>query len=1278
MQPNFKLRERIYTNNDRSIAIFKTRKRQTILFIAVKVYSKKRQPLYNKEYSILKNLSSKSIIKVYNYYEDEKNFYMEMEYCASSDLSQYLWSNKHCNYFEKVIKVVSTQILLGLKNLHSNGIIHCNLKPSNIVLDEFGNVKICDLKKALNINEMSNEDIKINKSAMTPCYTAPELFTEQGVFSYKSDFWALGCIMYEMAVGQVPYYDHNMNKLIMKILNEPVDFSMKNFQEYSDDFIEVLKRLLDKDYNNRCDWDEIENFNFWDYEIFKNPRYYSNNNNNSSNNNSTSINSNNNSTNNSINNINNSNSNSNNNNNNNINSINNSNNINNNHINNNNSNANYIVKKSLSFVPSNVPNINQSSLLNNKYVNHNSAELPLIYERKNIKGSFQKSKDDDINEDTNQKKKLDEEINFQNNENDILENNYEQKYENMKISLSQSLMNITKIVDKKEKKLSNYSLSQIITSTDKPIKLPQIEDIIIQDSDKNIKPIIGNKSIEIIKHPSYKVEKIVLSPVYQLNQLRELISKNKISHIQTYIGYIYQLMKSYANNLKYDYLLNFLNYFESIILQKDMSNNIINSPFCELIISFLNINNDDIRIRACSIIGFLIRYSTTVQTPLDKYNLTEILISFISDNNLELNRKAMATLGEYLFFVATQIEEEEDENCDIWKISPESIKALLLSLNHSDEIIRLYSLKTIENISILTNLSRNFFSSDDFLDTIVNIYNENCENLEIHSSALNICSHLIRQEQSLLKDFLDKLIDPYNIILEKESERNQQILINCLLFGLFENPDNLNNINCDDFIPECINLLPSSNIIISSKIIILFTFVLRKKEILLKYDKQVFDAIFKLKKDNNFFYYVKIFENFIISQYDKLVNHFIILNDNNEIINYLNIFNSIASYHRISSSLFKPHFLNFLISILYKNTTNEITTKIFDLIRAFSENTYCVEKNANFIITNIFTKILFLAIKLDKEFQRPPLNICANILSVLLDDDNLYCSTIIEKGKTNQINSMIQIILPTIFEILQIPDTMNDALSFLALIIVKNTAFISLYRSVGIIDFVFNLMKEDKYYFNLSLIKILIKLIESNDTTFNDIIDMELIDKVNFMLGKEQMEEMGIYTEYVIEMFMDLMFKINDEKKLRYSGNYDKENYKNNFLSKIKKVSINFKLCIKLLNCENINIQTKSCICLMFILQFFPNGESEIPIKFTSEDIPNLLKGLDSYSTKNHKKIIKIFKWIIDYQKDYLDVLKGNLMFLQTYVEIIRDTSNKQDVVELAEKFLKDISKIKC
>ena len=55
---------------------------------------------------------------------------MEMEYCASGDLSHCLWPNKGTNYVEKVIKTLSVQLLLGLKTLHQNGIIHCNLKPN--------------------------------------------------------------------------------------------------------------------------------------------------------------------------------------------------------------------------------------------------------------------------------------------------------------------------------------------------------------------------------------------------------------------------------------------------------------------------------------------------------------------------------------------------------------------------------------------------------------------------------------------------------------------------------------------------------------------------------------------------------------------------------------------------------------------------------------------------------------------------------------------------------------------------------------------------------------------------------------------------------------------------------------------------------------------------------------------------------------------------------------------------------------------------------------------
>ena len=117
--------------------------------------------------------------------------------------------------------------MLALQHLHKNGYLHCNLKPSNILVDEYGNIRLCDFKKALRANSITPIDIKKNKAAMTPCYTAPELFSEDGSYNFKTDLWALGCIMYEMAVGQVPFFDENVRSLINKIIYDDVNFNKK-------------------------------------------------------------------------------------------------------------------------------------------------------------------------------------------------------------------------------------------------------------------------------------------------------------------------------------------------------------------------------------------------------------------------------------------------------------------------------------------------------------------------------------------------------------------------------------------------------------------------------------------------------------------------------------------------------------------------------------------------------------------------------------------------------------------------------------------------------------------------------------------------------------------------------------------------------------------------------------------------------------------------------------------------------------------------------------------
>ena len=85
---------------------------------------------------------------------------------------------------------------------------------------------------------------------------------------------------------------------------------------------------------------------------------------------------------------------------------------------------------------------------------------------------------------------------------------------------------------------------------------------------------------------------------------------------------------------------------------------------------------------------------------------------------------------------------------------------------------------------------------------------------------------------------------------------------------------------------------------------------------------------------------------------------------------------------------------------------------------------------------------------------------------------------------------------------------------------------------------------------------------------------MNLIEKVNFLIGNDSGDN-AIYTEYVIELFYDLMYKINEQKKI-LTVNIDKEEFKK-FTCKIEPVAKNFKLCIRLLGSDNIVIYLLIC-----------------------------------------------------------------------------------------------------
>lgn len=70
--------------------------------------------------------------------------------------------------------------------------------------------------------------------AGTPYYMAPELFEDNGVYSYFSDFWSLGCILIEMATGKPPFYTNSLQDLIKQIVVQEVPVIPKFSEEFND------------------------------------------------------------------------------------------------------------------------------------------------------------------------------------------------------------------------------------------------------------------------------------------------------------------------------------------------------------------------------------------------------------------------------------------------------------------------------------------------------------------------------------------------------------------------------------------------------------------------------------------------------------------------------------------------------------------------------------------------------------------------------------------------------------------------------------------------------------------------------------------------------------------------------------------------------------------------------------------------------------------------------------------------------------------------------------
>ena len=205
--------------------VYKAKDTHTDHTVAIKLVHKGNETHYKhfqREVQTLAGLSHASILPVLEYGEHDAWFYMVMPYIANGTLKQHLTKG---TLPPQEAGSILTQIANALQEVHERGLAHGDIKPSNILLAESGQVYLADFGLARHMQETKDT----SEMQGTPEYMAPELTTH--VATPASDIYALGIVLYQMLTGRLPFKSSTPIGLYWKHLREqPMAPSFYNTQ----------------------------------------------------------------------------------------------------------------------------------------------------------------------------------------------------------------------------------------------------------------------------------------------------------------------------------------------------------------------------------------------------------------------------------------------------------------------------------------------------------------------------------------------------------------------------------------------------------------------------------------------------------------------------------------------------------------------------------------------------------------------------------------------------------------------------------------------------------------------------------------------------------------------------------------------------------------------------------------------------------------------------------------------------------------------------------------
>ena len=167
---------------------------------------------YSAEIDSLSHLTHPNVIQLYQHFVQGNYNFQILEYCCGGSFSDLISSDKTFN--ESELKNLGLQVIDALLYCTENNIAHCDIRPSNILIDGYGRPKISDFRLAQFIIQ-GNVSKSIGNS--TSLYRAPEVIENKLHDPFKADVWSVGVILYELFTKKMPWFSRRVEDVTFMI-----------------------------------------------------------------------------------------------------------------------------------------------------------------------------------------------------------------------------------------------------------------------------------------------------------------------------------------------------------------------------------------------------------------------------------------------------------------------------------------------------------------------------------------------------------------------------------------------------------------------------------------------------------------------------------------------------------------------------------------------------------------------------------------------------------------------------------------------------------------------------------------------------------------------------------------------------------------------------------------------------------------------------------------------------------------------------------------------------